>query len=56
MMLSIAVADNIPAGFEVYKQAKQLRDGSGSYQELKETVNRHYGEESGIKDKVYMEG
>ena len=55
MKLSIAISDNIPAGFEVYKHAKQMRNGTGSYQELKETVNRLYGEENRVNDAVYTE-
>ena len=55
MKLSIAVGDNIPAGFEVYKQAKQLGDGFGSYQELLNSVERLYGEETGVKDHDFAE-
>jgi hypothetical protein len=55
MKLSIAFGDNISAGFEVYIQAKQIRDGFGSYQELMNSVKRLYGEETGVKDHDFAE-
>lgn len=55
MKLAMVIGDYIPAGLEVYRNAKAMRNGTGSYQELSETVHRLIAEEENVKDLDYSE-
>lgn len=53
MKLGLVIDDYVPAGLEVYRKAREIKNGNGSYKELMDAVKRLYSEEENVEDEDY---